>query len=334
MVNHVALFAGMGGFIVGAKRAGIATLYANDCDRKVVETLEANFPDVAICSEDITSLTAEKIEQATQNAPIDILSAGFPCQSFSRAGVNTGFDDERGQLFYEIPRLCDALTQPPRIVFLENVAFLKHYKNGDRLQKIIHALRKCGYWVQEKQAQVLDAYHYSQGFQQRERIYIVAAHSDFYPKNYFEFPQPIENKTGSLWKIINRRRKGAEHTYLKPHQSKYTNMIQEEADKAGDALRLFQIRRYFARACRPNVCPTLTANMGAGGHNVPFLINGHGIRRLEVEECLTLQGFRPDDIIFPDSVAEGARLKMIGNAVCVDVVERIFRSIKGTFFGG
>ncbi len=334
MVNHVALFAGMGGFIVGARRAGIKTLYANDCDRKVVKTLEANFPDVAICSEDITSLAAEKIEQATQNAPIDILSAGFPCQPFSIAGANTGFDDERGELFYEIPRLCNALTQPPRIVFLENVAFVKRFNKGERLQKVIDALHDCDYWVQEKQAQVLDAYKYSPGFQQRERIYIVAAHRKFYPENNFEFPPPIRNKTKSFWDIIDREKEADKHTYLKPHQSKYINMIQEEAEKAGDALRLFQIRRYFARACRPNVCPTLTANMGTGGHNVPFLINGHGTRRLEVRECLALQGFRRNDIKFPESVSESARLKMIGNAVCVDVVARIFRRIKRTFFGG
>lgn len=84
---------------------------------------------------------------------------------------------------------------------------------------------------------------------------------------------------------------------------------------------VYQLRRTYVRENKSNVCPTLTANMGTGGHNVPLIKDNFGIRKLIPRECLRLQGFE-DDFILPD-IARSHLYKQIGNSVTINVVERI-----------
>lgn len=90
---------------------------------------------------------------------------------------------------------------------------------------------------------------------------------------------------------------------------------------------IYQLRKYQVRAKEPGVCPTLTANMGQGGHNVPFIMNGHGLRKLTEHECLRLQGF-PAEFEFPDDVPRAKRYTQVGNAVAVPMAELIAERIK------
>ena len=99
-----------------------------------------------------------------------------------------------------------------------------------------------------------------------------------------------------------------------------------------DRNRLFQIRRVQARACSPGVCPTLTANMGGGGHNVPFVFDKFGLRRLTESECLRMQGFDDTKVKFPDHVLSKDLYKMVGNAVSVNTVATIIEQIKTQLF--
>ena len=89
----------------------------------------------------------------------------------------------------------------------------------------------------------------------------------------------------------------------------------------------YQIRRIYARENKSNVCPTLTANMGGGGHNVPILRDEKGIRRLTPRECFTLQGF-PLEYNLPE-LCDSALYKLAGNAVSLPVVELIVKRISG-----
>ena len=104
-------------------------------------------------------------------------------------------------------------------------------------------------------------------------------------------------------------------------------MIDKLADKHGKK-RLFQIRRVEARACPPNTCPTLTANMGSGGHNIPFTYDRSGLRKLSINECLRLQGFDPNKIDMTSQIPTNHIRKMIGNAVHVNVVKNIILEIQ------
>ena len=79
------------------------------------------------------------------------------------------------------------------------------------------------------------------------------------------------------------------------------------------------------RKNKSNVCPTLTANLGTGGHNVPLIFTKQGIRKLTPRECFNLQGF-PSNFKLP-SLANCHLYKQAGNSVIVPLVKRIAENI-------
>ena len=85
---------------------------------------------------------------------------------------------------------------------------------------------------------------------------------------------------------------------------------------------VYQFRRTYVRANKHHLCPTLTANMGTGGNNVPFIRTDRGVRRLTPRECFNLQGF-PPTYAFPPGLSDSALYKLAGNAVSVPVVKMI-----------
>jgi DNA (cytosine-5)-methyltransferase 1 len=107
------LFSGIGGIDLGFKQAGFEIVWANEIDRSAAETYKANLGECSIVVGDIKNID-------TKNIPdIDVLAAGFPCQSFSTAGKQKGFEDARGNLFFEVVRVVE--IKKPRVIFLENV---------------------------------------------------------------------------------------------------------------------------------------------------------------------------------------------------------------------
>lgn len=324
--THISLFAGMGGFVIGLERAGFTTLMTNDVEPSCFRTLGSVFNESVNLGSSIDS--QEVLEFAAQCDEVDVLSAGFPCQPFSIAGNQDGFDDlERGSRFFDILRFVEAMPAPPKILLLENVPNLRTFNEGQWLSEIISELRFAGYWVNDGECFLLNSQQLSSSPQNRERLFILAYHSSYFNRNHFssDFSSFVPQKR-DLWDIVDRTSRQDRKLYLDPENKHYL-MIEREAAKVGDE-RLFQIRRGSVRANPPGICPTLTANMGGGGHNVPFAIDEFGIRRLSVSECLLLQGFRPYELSFPDGMSESAKLKMIGNAVNPDVIEQIAIRLK------
>ena len=90
---------------------------------------------------------------------------------------------------------------------------------------------------------------------------------------------------------------------------------------------VYQWRRQYVRENKSGVVPTLTANMGTGGHNVPLIRSDFGVRKLTPHECFNAQGF-PEDFKLPDDMAESRLYKQAGNSVCVSVIDRIAAQIK------
>ena len=88
---------------------------------------------------------------------------------------------------------------------------------------------------------------------------------------------------------------------------------------------VYQWRRKYLRANKNHVCPTLTANMGTGGHNVPLVKDAWGIRKLTPRECARIQGF-PESFVLP-KIADSKLYQQFGNSVTVTVVERIAKEI-------
>ena len=89
---------------------------------------------------------------------------------------------------------------------------------------------------------------------------------------------------------------------------------------------MYQWRRKYIRVNKKNVIPTLTANMGMGGHNVPIIKDARGVRKLTPIECFRAQGF--DDIILPEGIGDAQLYKQAGNSVSVSVVEEVAKQMK------
>jgi len=314
-----ALFAGMGGFCRGFQEAGINTLWANENNEHASRTFRANYPDVKMLEKDVCDLSVSD----DKLAPVDILTAGFPCQSFSHAGHKRGFGDDRGKMFFEIIRLIDEFGEnKPKILVLENVPYLANGDYGKWLKTITSKIQLAGYWFDRNNCRMLRTDEISGLPQGRERLFMVAASADAFYCNDFTFPEPESGtKLRPLSKFINRNKKSSARDYLSP-DNRYYKAIDEKIAQ-GDAKSIYQLRRYYVREY-PTKCPTLTANMGGGGHNVPFIKDRWGIRRLSVEECAGMQGF--ENFNFPPEVSTSERYRQIGNAVSVPVAEKLARS--------
>lgn len=307
-------FAGVGGIDLGFEETGrVETVYANEFDPYPVKTFNLNFAIEADCR-DIHDVQPDDFPD------VDIIAGGFPCQAFSIAGYRQGFTDEkgRGTLFFELMRLVH--VKKPRIVFLENVKNLVGHDKGNTFRVILDTLKKEGYKYRYR---VLNAMEYGNTPQNRERIYI-AAFRDENDYEKFCFPDPIPLKK-KLTDVIDFEHKVDDKYYYT--KGKYKGDIYDQLEVAmDDPDTVYQWRRKYVRKNMSGVVPTLTANMGEGGHNVPLVLTHTGIRKLTAHECFNTQGF-PLDFKLPSDTAESRLYKQAGNSVCVEVIHRIAENI-------
>lgn len=309
----ISLFAGVGGIDLGFEKAGFETIYANELDSKARETYSLNFPNVDLDPRDIREVKKEEVPKEAK-----IVISGFPCQSFSIAGYRKGLEDEEnGDLFFETLRIAKAIKA--EVIFLENVKNLVGHDRGKTFRIMLEALESNGYHVDYK---VLNATEFGNIPQNRERIYIVA----FKHKKHldrFRFPNPIPLKT-TIRDFIDFENKQDKKFYYTSDSFKQYEELKIGMD---DKETLYQWRRKYVRKNMSGVCPTLTANMGTGGHNVPLIITDTGeFRKLTPRETFNLQGF-PKDYKLPE-LAQSHLYKQAGNSVVVPVIERIAEKIK------
>lgn len=324
------MFAGIGGIDLGFEQAGFQVKWANEYDKKACETFRnyKKFSKVNLIEKDVCMLTESDL------SPVDVIVSGFPCQAFSIAGYRKGFDDEkgRGNLFFETARIIESLK--PKAYLLENVKNLKNHDNGNTLRIIKKTLvEDLGYSFIPF---VLNAKDFGNIPQSRERIYIVGFKNEFNVEydynlldrnesitktNSFLIPDKI-NLTKNIHDCLYFDKQEDFFYYNKTH--KYYPILEKEM-KNKDTI--YQWRRVYVRENKNNLCPTLTANMGTGGHNVPLIIDDFGIRKLTPKECLNFQGY-PKDFNFPTSMARSHCYKQAGNSVVVPVIKRIAESIK------
>lgn len=305
-------FAGVGGIDLGFESNGFKTIYANEFDPQPKITFEQNF-DTPVDCRDINIVTNKEIPN------FNIMLAGFPCQAFSVAGYRQGFDDEKGRgvLFFQLARIFK--EKKPEVIFLENVKNLVAHDSGKTFRIIIEALEAEGYYVKY---QVLNTMEYGNIPHNRERIYIVG----FLDKNAykeFDFPKPIALTT-KLSDLIDFENKVEDKYYYTKDNFQHFDELDKNMTRMDT---VYQWRRVYVRENQSNVCPTLTANMGTGGHNVPLVLTKHGIRKLTPRECFSLQGF-PKTFELPKNLANAHLYKQAGNSVSVTVIQRIAEKIK------
>lgn len=309
------LFAGIGGIDLGFERAGVSTIWANEIDQYCAKTYIANHKSTKLIVDDINNLHTKDLED------IDILTGGFPCQPFSIAGYRKGFEDDRGNLFFQIIRLLKEFKEDnrlPKVVFLENVKNLYSHNNGKTFKLVKEELSKLGYNVIEK---ILNTCEYGNIPQNRERLYIIAfLHKK--DKDKFIWPNKIP-LTNTLNNIIDWNSEVDQKYYYSPQMKCYPLLIENIKNKNS----IYQFRRVYIRENKSGVCPTLTANMGMGGHNVPIIMDSKNrIRKITPRECLLLQGF-PKDFIIPKDLCDSRVYKQAGNSVSVEVIYRIAKEI-------
>ncbi len=311
-MKAIDLFAGIGGISLGLKQAGIEVIYANDNDEKCQVTYQKNFESTWSLKDITRETNAHFCSVVDEIAKLDfqLLAAGFPCQTFSKAGEKTGFVDKkgRGELFFYL--LAVLARAQPEIIFLENVANLVTHNQGQTFGLMLEKLTTLGYFVQFK---VLKATQFGNLPQNRERVYILGWRKKSCADNFRWADEiPLTNKFEDFLETMV-----AQKYYYddKPLGKKLHNYQLNSGS-------IYLWRRSTLRTYNQGICPTLLANMGVGGHNVPLIVDKKGIRKLTPRECARLQGF-PDDFVLPLTLADKHLYRQLGNSVAVPVIRRI-----------
>lgn len=300
-LKFVDLFAGIGGIRLAFENVGASCVFSSEWDEMAKKTYEANFGDTP--AGDITKIEAADIPDH------DILTAGFPCQPFSIAGVSKhnaigtkhGFEHPtQGTLFFDVVRIIK--EKRPKAFLLENVKNLMSHDKGNTFRVIMFTLKnELGYNVFHK---VIDAQ--SLVPQHRERIYIVGfrepidfrfpAIPDRHPKFRDILEKKVDDKytlTDNLWQYLQN--------YAEKHRAKGNGFGFGLTDLDG-------------------VARTLSARYYKDGSEVLIPQKGKNPRRLTPRECARLMGF-PET--FKIVCSDTRAYKQFGNSVVMPVVEAV-----------
>ena len=309
-ITYIDLFAGIGGMHLGIKNAArkkkmkVECLFYSEIDKYCIQTYEKNFPGVKNLG-DITKISNKEFE--VYKNKVDIITAGFPCQPFSFAGKKKGFQDKRGNLFFDIIRLSDQIK--PKFILLENVRHLLSIDKGKIIQKILTTLKK-EYFVYGPI--IINSREFGVP-QNRRRVFILASKI----KINFEFPkQPIKKTFVS--KILEK-------------QLDLSRYVISERLWEGHVLRKERNKKRGVGFGYGLVTPsseytnTLSARYYKDGSEI--LVQTDDIirpRKLTPRECARLQGF-PDSFKIP--VSDNQAYRQFGNSVTVPIIKKIIEKI-------
>lgn len=235
------------------------------------------------------------------------------------AGKQLSFKHEtQGTLFFNLLEIIS--IKKPKVIFLENVKNLVSHNNGETFAIIIKSLKNLGYYVAYK---VLNSRTHSNVPHNRERIFIVG----FLDKEAFDrfsFSDEIPLTTT----VADFLETSVDESFYQTNLD--SRAVQIMLDGITEKNIIYQFRRSYMRKSNGISCPTLTANMGTGGHNVPLLMDDKGVRKLTPRECFNLQGYSRD-FVLPD-ISNSGLYKQAGNTVTVSLVQRIAKNIADAFY--
>jgi DNA (cytosine-5)-methyltransferase 1 len=301
--TFIDLFAGIGGMRIAFKKQGGTCVFSSEWDKFAQQTYTENFRESPVG--DIRSIDERDIPSH------DILSAGFPCQPFSHAGLKMGFEDTRGTLFFDVARIIK--FHKPRLVLLENVkGFLSHDK-GNTFKVVTAILEDLGY---EVHSQVLNAKDFGLP-QNRERIYIVGINRRRTNSKPFTFPRPSKKITsvGDVLEVrvpdkytISDRLWAGHRRRLKEHRARGN----------GFGYSIFDSKSSYTS--------TISARYYKDGSEILISQRNKNPRKITPREAARLQGF-PESFRIPVSDAQAYR--QFGNSVAVPVVSAIAKRMVG-----
>lgn len=335
--TFIDLFAGIGGIRLPYQQAGGHCIFSSEWDKFAQKTYAANFGELP--SGDITKIAANSIPDH------DVLLGGFPCQSFSQAGLKLGFSDTRGTMFFEIQRII--AQKRPKAFMLENVKQLRGHEKGRTLQSILDILE--GRNVQEISADIpmsedarealLNRLNYQVFYsvlraadfgvpQNRERIFIVGFNRDYYGENtdfsqLFTWPTPpcTPTRVGDI--LENSLCIDDKYTISEKLWNGHRRRKEEHLNKGnGFGYSLFTKNSSYTN--------TLSARYYKDGSEI--LVDQSDIgklpRKLTPRECAKLQGF-PDNYIV-NAVSDVQAYRQFGNSVTVPVVRAVATQLLAT----
>lgn len=298
-IKFIDLFAGIGGIRIAFERAGGECVFTSEWDEPCKVMYEANFGEMPYG--DITKVSAQDIPDH------DILTGGFPCQSFSIIGHGKGFADTRGTLFFDVERILK--EKQPRAFLLENVKQLVSHDKSRTFKVILEKLENLGYFVHYK---ILNGLDFGVP-QKRERIMIVG----FKENRPFEFPKN-GGEAKTLSDILEPDSQIDKKHFLSYYfRDKLAKRLKEQNKKLNSRPVVLHENKGGNIGIHSYSC-ALRAN---GSYNY-LTVNGE--RRLTPREMLRLQGF-PDTfkIVVPDTQVR----KQAGNSVVIPKIEAVARAM-------
>jgi DNA (cytosine-5)-methyltransferase 1 len=321
--SFIDLFAGIGGFRIALQKFGGKCVFTSEWEKEAQRTYRVNFGETPF-----GDITKEDTKKYIPNN-FDILCGGFPCQPFSAAGVQKGFDDTRGTLFFDILEILH--SKNPKIVLLENVKNLIYHNKGNTFSTMIKHLEELGYNLSW---QVLNAKDYGVA-QTRERIVIVGTKKEKFDfskikksKNKAAIKDVIDENEKSNWKYLNSNEYiliNKEHIKVQDTGLKFIGYRDKPIRSSGvrpNTEHLSRVHRQCNRIYSADgTHPTIASTEISGRHHIYH--NGK-VRKLTINECFRLMGF-PENYIKVSSTADLYR--QIGNSVAVPMIEAVVEQI-------
>ena len=326
--TSIELFAGAGGLALGMERAGLSHILLNEIDHDACSTLRCNRPAWQVVEQDVRTISFKPY-----CGKVDFLSGGFPCQAFSYAGKQGGFNDTRGTLFFELARAVKEAQ--PKVFMGENVKGLSAHDGGRTLETIKNTIRELGYTLVDPR--VLKAIFY-QVPQKRERLILVAIRNDLAGKVQFKWPSPYHRVMtlrdaffkGELYDTDVPPSEGQKYPPKKQRVMELVPMggywrdlpVDIQKEYMGGSFALDGGKTGMARRLSLDE-PSLTLTC-APAQKQTERCHPTETRPLTIREYARIQTF-PDEWQFAGTLA--SQYKQIGNAVPVNLAYAIGRSI-------
>lgn len=322
----ISLFSGCGGLDLGFERAGFEISVANEFDKTIWATFEANHPKTKLIKGDIRNIKEEDFPDE-----IDGIIGGPPCQSWSEAGTLRGINDDRGKLFYDYIRILK--DKQPKFFLAENVSGMLANRHSDAVKNIVATFEECGYDVS---ITMVNAKDYGVA-QERKRVFYIGFRKDLginfeFPKGSTEDDEKKITLRDVIWDLQDTAVPAGEknHKNLDAiNNNEYFTGAYSTIFMSRNRVKSWDEQGYTVQASgrQCQLHPQAPKMVKVDKNDCRFVEGKeHLYRRMTVREVARVQGF-PDDFKFIyDSVDTG--YKMIGNAVPVNLAYEIAVAIK------
>lgn len=326
--TSVELFAGAGGLALGMEMAGFHHILLNEFETAACNTLRANRPNWNVIEGDVRHIDFSPLRNK-----VDLLTGGFPCQAFSFAGKQGGFEDVRGTLFFELARAVKEIN--PKVLMAENVKGLVSHDNGRTFKTICNIISELGYTLISPR--ILKGVMYKVP-QKRERIILVAIRNDIAPFVEFKWPSPFRQITtlkdafykGILYDCDVLDTEGASYPASKREVLELVPQGGDWRDLPEDIAKKYMGKSWYLGGGKTGMArrlsidePSLTLTC-APAQKQTERCHPFETRPLSIREYARIQTF-PDYWIFKGSLSD--KYKQIGNAVPVNLAWAVGRSL-------